>query len=330
MNGLARALGSSLGVSAGVGVLLACSFSSGAAQTPAPSPAGGAAPVFNLSPVEVTGQADSPTGPGVDYVATTSRTATKTDTPILETPQSVSTVTRGQMDEQNARSVNEALRYTSGVAAEQRGGTSRYDQLTIRGFNTSTAGPDQYRDGLKLLNGAYYATQQIDPFLLERIEVLKVPASVLYGQGNPGGLLAFSSKLPLDERIRALAIEGGSSLGYVRGTVDLGGRVNDGGTLLYLFAGTAFRSGAQDQHTTIERIALAPALTWQPNADTTLTITGRYQHDPQPGSYEPVPPVGSVLFNPLGMLKNDFYPGDTRMNDTTALRPPSAISFSTA
>ncbi|MBN8905545.1 MAG: TonB-dependent receptor plug domain-containing protein, partial [Rhodospirillales bacterium] len=197
---------------------------------------------MTLPPVDVGGRAESPTGPGVGYVATTSRTATKTDTPILETPQSISTVTRAQMDAQNARSVNEALRYTSGVAAEQRGGTSRYDQLTIRGFNSSTAGPDQYLDGLKLLNGTYYATQQIDPFLLERIEVLKGPASVLYGQGNPGGILALSSKLPVDERIRDVQIEGGS-LGYIRGTVDFGGRLNEDGTLLYRFAGTAFSSG---------------------------------------------------------------------------------------
>ncbi|MBN9559330.1 MAG: TonB-dependent siderophore receptor [Alphaproteobacteria bacterium] len=310
-----------LRASLGAGIFLACSLGSASAQTPASNPSTTDSPaIMTLPPVDVGGRAESPTGPGVGYVATTSRTATKTDTPILETPQSISTVTRAQMDAQNARSVNEALRYTSGVAAEQRGGTSRYDQLTIRGFNSSTAGPDQYLDGLKLLNGTYYATQQIDPFLLERIEVLKGPASVLYGQGNPGGILALSSKLPVDERIRDVQIEGGS-LGYIRGTVDFGGRLNEDGTLLYRFAGTAFSSGAQDRHTTMERIAIAPAITWQPTGDTTLTITGRYQHDPQAGSYEPVPAIGSVLFNPLGMLNMDFYAGDTayeRYNRTQA------------
>jgi iron complex outermembrane recepter protein len=222
-----------------------------AQSTPTPA-ASSSTDAIVLPPVDVNGVAQSPTGPGDGFVASSSKTATKTDTPILETPQSISTVTREQMDAQNARSVNEALRYTSGVATEQRGATSRYDQLTIRGFNTSTAGPDQYLDGLQLKNGAFYATQQIDPFLLERVEVLKGPPSVLYGQSNPGGLLAFSSKLPVDERIRALEIEGGS-LGYTRGSIDVGGRLTDDGTWLYRFAGTAFRSGAQDDQMPITR-----------------------------------------------------------------------------
>ena len=138
MSGGSSGISGGVRASVGVGAFLACSIGSGWAQTPAPpaAPPAEAPAVMTLPPVEVGGQSESPTGPGVGYVATTSRTATKTDTPILETPQSISTVTREQMDAQNARSVNEALRYTSGVATEQRGGTSRYDQLTIRGFNT--------------------------------------------------------------------------------------------------------------------------------------------------------------------------------------------------
>ena len=103
---------SGLRASLGAGIFLACSLGSASAQTPAPTPSTTAdsPTVMTLPPVDVGGRAESPTGPGVGYVATTSRSATKTDTPILETPQSISTVTRAQMDAQNARSVNEALR----------------------------------------------------------------------------------------------------------------------------------------------------------------------------------------------------------------------------
>ena len=236
-----------------------------------------------------------------------SSAATKTDTPLIDTPESVSVVTREQMDQQNARTVVEALRYTSGVATEaQNGFSTRYDLLNIRGF---TSNNDEFLDGLKLFNGAFYATQQIDSFLLDQYDVLKGPPSVLYGQADPGGVVALSSKLPTTAPLHEAAIEGGS-YGYVRGTLDLGGPVDGSGHWLYRLAATGTSSGTQDNHTRVERYGVAPALSWLPDDRTRLTITGFYQHDPRGGDYDNAPLYGTVLPNANGKIPYSVFTGD--------------------
>ena len=134
-----------------------------------------------------------PAGPGVGYVATRSTTGTKTDSDRLTQPQSVSVVTRGQMDDLGVQTVDQALRYTPGVYS-QDGTDIRFDQLSGRGFSL-----DSYLDGLHLYQSPRFATPRIDPYFLERMEVLHGPASVLYGQGSPGGLVNYVSKLPTSE-----------------------------------------------------------------------------------------------------------------------------------
>ncbi len=240
-------------------------------------------------------------------VPTGSSAATKDDSKLIETPESVSVVTRAQMDQQNARTIVEALRYTSGVSTEaQNGFSTRYDLLSIRGFN---ANADQYLDGLKLFNGAYYANQQIDSFLLDRYDVLKGPPSVLYGQSDPGGAIVLGSKLPTTAPLHAASIEGGS-YGYVRGTLDLGGPIDRGGHWLYRLAATGTNSGTQDRHTRVERYGVAPALSWVPDDRTTLTITGFYQHDPRGGDYDNAPIDGTVLPNENGPIPFAKFTGD--------------------
>lgn len=238
-----------------------------------------------------------------------SNAATKTDTPLIDTPQSVSVVTRAQLDQQDARTLGEALRYTSGIGSENRGFSTRYDQISIRGFN-AVSGIDEFLDGLRLFNGAFYATQQIDPFLIERIDVLKGPPSVLYGQASPGGVVALTSKLPVAQPIHMLEVEGGT-FGYARGTADLGGPLDASGHLLYRLAATGFTSGSQDRHTRSERYAVTPSVSWLPDGTTTLTVNGFYQHDPRGGGYGSVPLAGTILPNPNGPIPDDIYVGDT-------------------
>ena len=109
------------------------------------------------------------------FVPTNTATATKTDTPLIETPQSVSVVTREQIAEQGAQTLNQVLRYTPGVATETRGATAtRLDQFSVRGFSAST-----YLDGLRVFGGRD-ALPQVDAYRLERVDVLKGPASVMY------------------------------------------------------------------------------------------------------------------------------------------------------
>lgn len=288
-------------------------------RTPASAPALALAFAALLAPdaaPAATNDADAPdetvvvhgrAGSGI--VARVSGAATKTRTPLVETPQSVSTVTRAQMDQQDVQNVDAALAYSAGVATSQRGGdAARYDQLTIRGFTGATGGPDQYLDGLRLLNGAYYASQQLDPFLLDEIDVVKGPASVVYGQSSPGGIIAETSKLPSATAVHTLLLEGGS-FDTLRGVVDLGGPLA-GQTWLYRFAATGLRADGQQAGTRIRRYAFAPAISWNPDPRTSVTVLARFQRDPAAGAYSSAPAVGTVLLNPLGRLGNDFYNGD--------------------
>jgi len=109
----------------------------------------------------------------------------KSDTPLIEIPQSVSVISREQLDEQNVQSLSQALVYTAGVSVNGTGTDTRYDWPLIRGFSATTYG--MYLDGLRWMPNQL--SGKFDPYGLEIIDVLKGPASVLYGQGTPGGLI---------------------------------------------------------------------------------------------------------------------------------------------
>jgi iron complex outermembrane receptor protein len=255
--------------------------------------------------VQVQGQAETAYGPGVGYVARLSAVGTKSDTPLIETPQAISVVTRQQMDDQNPQSVAQALRYTSGIVAEQRGAnTDSLEYLYTRGFQI-----DEYLNGLRLPGPsiAGYNITSFDPYMLDRIEVLHGPASVLYGQSSPGGILNIDSKRPTDDPLHEIMLQTGS-YGRVQGGLDLGGKLTDDGTLLGRLTADAFSTGTQVDHVNEKRISLAPSLTWRPDADTSLTIFANYQYDPNAGFYNFLPAAGTVL--PGTPISRSYNPGD--------------------
>ena len=238
------------------------------------------------------------------YVATHALTATKTDTSILETPQTISVVARDQITDQNAQSLNQVLRYTSGVTTETRGAVAtRYDQLTIRGFDGNT-----YLNGLKLPD-LYYIAGQIDPYLLERVEALKGPTSVLYGQAPAGGIINQVSKRPTADARNEVGMELGTD-NHFRTNMDFSGPLDKEGKYLYRFTATGLTEDGQIDTTENQRVAVAPAFTFQPDSDTRLTLLGLYQSDPKGNSYGSIPAGGTVLSNPYGQLPADFYDGD--------------------
>lgn len=272
-------------------------------QTAAPAGGTGAGSVV-LPAVTVTGAGETATSPVQGYVPTRQASGTKTDTSILETPQSISVVPRDQIREQKAQSLNEVLRYTSGVTPETRGAVAtRYDMLKIRGFDAS-----MYWNGMKL-QSLYYIQPQIDPYMLERAEVLKGPSSVLYGQAAAGGMINQVSKRPQATAEHEVAIEYGTNA-HRRAMADSTGPIDAEGKFLYRFTATGLDENGQIRMTENQRVAVAPSFEWRPDADTRLTLTALYQRDPKANSYGGVPPQGTVLANPYGKIPSNFYDGD--------------------
>ena len=260
-----------------------------------------------LAPIQIEGesQLDTATGPVDGYAAERSRSVTKTDTPLMKTPQSVSVISADQIRSQNADDVRSVLRYVSGTVPELRGNVaSRYDQIKLRGFD-----PQQYLDGLKL-PAYYYTLPKTDPYLLERVEVLKGPASVLYGQTPPGGVINYVSKRPTEEPINEVYIEAGNDsqagLGF-----DLGGRLDDGGDVLYRVVATGMRRDGPQKTVETENFSIAPSVTFNISDATELTLLAKYRNDPAAGSHGSLPYEGTV--DPLAngsKLPRDFYDGD--------------------
>lgn len=273
-----------------------------------------------LEPIRVQG-----VGETTGYVADTSRAGTKTDARLIETPQSISVVTRQQMDDQAVQSVRQALRYTPGLTAEYRGaGGSRYDTVIYRGFGGGINYDYSYQDGMRLL-GANYAIPQIDTYTLDRIEVLRGPSSVLFGQGTPGGLVNLVSKKPTATPLREIELQAGTH-SFTQAAFDFGGPVDEDGKVLYRLTGLTRSSQTQIDYQKDERIAIAPAITFRPNADTSLTILAQYQHDPYGGYYGFLPAVGTIQDLPDGgRIGRNFFDGSPKFDEFS--RTQAAVGY---
>jgi len=260
-----------------------------------------------LAPIEVEGETrvETATGPVEGYVAERARSATKTDASLAETPQSVSVIASDQIEAQNARDIRQVLRYVSGVVPELRGNVaSRYDQLTLRGFQ-----PDTYLDGLKQL-GYFYTIPKTDPYLLERVEVVKGPASVLYGQTPPGGLINLVSKRPTQEQVNEFYLETGNDSRAGAG-FDIGGKLDEQGDALYRVVATGTRRDGPQKTVDTANFSIAPSLRLRLSEQTELTLLAKYRNDPDSGAYGALPYRGTVDPLPDGSkLPRDFYDGD--------------------
>lgn len=150
----------------------------------------GPADTFSLGEITLQVLGTQPVGALTDPLTLT---GAKTATAVTEIPQSVSIVSAGRMAETNAAKIDEALRFTSGVQAAPYAYDSDTNWFFLRGFDATASGV--FLDGAQLYSyafGGFY----IDPFLIERIEVLKGPSSMLYGASNPGGVVNYVSRLP--------------------------------------------------------------------------------------------------------------------------------------
>ena len=243
------------------------------------------------------------TEPG-GFFAGSSTSATKSDAPLIEIPQSVSVVTQDQLTSRNVQTVNEAIRYTGSVDVDTYGTESRYDWINIRGFDQSTYG--LYRDNSRWQSGN--VSGQIDPYLIQEVDIVKGPSSVLYGQNQPGGLVNLVTKRPPSRALRELVFNYGS---FDRRQVaaDFGGPLDTEGMFRYRLTGLYRRSDTQVKHVPDDRWFVAPALTWTPSSQTTWTLLSDYQKD-DTGWSQFLPSQGTLVPNPNGKIPRDTFTGE--------------------
>ncbi|CAN7599669.1 TonB-dependent siderophore receptor [Aquipseudomonas alcaligenes] len=275
------------------------SFRHGAGSITLERPSGDG--TLDLSQIDISASGQqSAFGPVSGYVATAAGTATKTDTPIIETPQSISVVTRDQITDIHAQSLRDVLGYTAGVIA-----TEADDRLTdtfvLRGFQISGS---TFRDGMRYMSNIYDGTQE--PYGMERVEVLRGASSVLFGQAAPGGIINVVSKLPTREELHEIKAETGSNDRHQLAT-DHGGALTD--TLSYRFTALQRKSDTTTDHVPDDRTYIAPSLTWQPDDATSLTLLASYQKSRTAYVYG-LPAEGTVLPNPNGHISRHTFTGE--------------------
>lgn len=287
-------------------------------KRPEPPSAGGSASieaVTTLPSIRVSAPDDAErgTGPVRGYAATRTASAMKTDTPLLETPQSIAVVGAAQVTDQKATSVTEALAYTPGVMIDP-GYANSYDVFYSRGFRLQDGNGSVYRDGLKL-GGSGWATGQQEPYGLERIELLKGAASVLYGAAAPGGVLNVVTKQPHPGHVNEVVVEAGN---YAHRAVaaDLGGALSE--TLTGRLVLLARNADTSVDHIPNDTRYVAPSLRWAPDADTSVTLLAHFT-ERRTAYIWGVPIEGSLLPSPYGKLPRERFVGEPGFDrqDTT-------------
>jgi iron complex outermembrane receptor protein len=257
-----------------------------------------------LPTVDVTGRAESALDPVRGFVAEQEITGTKTDTPLIESPQSISVIPRDQIDARQAQTLGEALRYTPGVRGENYGTDSRTDWFQIRGFNAQDNGI--FLNGLRYNTG--YAGSMFETYGLERYEVLRGPTSVLYGQIAPGGLVNMVQRRPTEQQTGEVRLTAGS-YGRLQGQGYTSGPLSSDGTWMYGFTGLVRDADTAVDEVKDNRIFLAPTLTWRPTDDTSLTLLGYYQRDRTSGN-QFLPYEGTVTETPFGRISRRRFTGE--------------------
>lgn len=281
--------------------------------------------------INAAGEYESAWGASTGYVATRTAAGTKTDTPIVETARSLSVITRQQLDDRQVLNLNDALRYTAGVQSSGYGSDSRADWLRVRGFD-----PTQFLDGLALPKGSF-ANPKVEPWNLERITVLRGPASSVYGQTPPGGMLDMVSRRPQAESAHQIEAQAGSNE-HKQINFDSTGKIDDEGRFLYRVSGVVRDSNSPIDHIPDKRYNIAPSVTWNVDEDTKLTFISQYTRDDTGITGQFLPLQGTKLPSAAGKISHhknlgepdwDFYDRtyyalgyafEHRLNDTWQFR----------
>ncbi|MBR0700473.1 TonB-dependent siderophore receptor [Bradyrhizobium diazoefficiens] len=261
------------------------------------------------------GFVETPRGPVNGYVAGRSSSGTKTNTPIIETPQSVSVIGAEQIRDQKPNKLDEVLRYTAGVRAGTFGADTRNDWWLIRGFKSDDVG--LFLDGMQLFYTSY-ASWKLQPSNMERVEVLRGPSAVLYGGSSPSGIVNVISKMPPAEPIRYVET-GVNNFGNAYVGFDFGGPVAtqpQDGKLFYRVVGQVQNGPTQVNFTPDNNYFIAPSATWKPDADTTFTVLASASKQDTRG-INFLPYVGTVTNASYGRIPTSFFGGDPSVDKFT-------------
>lgn len=270
------------------------------AQSPAPN-----APTLDTVNVTAPKAEESASGPVRGYGARRSATATKTDTPLQETPQSVTVIGAEQIRDQGSPNLQEALRYAAGVRNELYGIDNRGDWFSLRGSEESTL----LYNGLREPLTGNYGVVRTEPYNFERIEVLRGPSSIVAGQNDPGGVVNLVPKRPLGEPLREVGVRvGNDALRELH--ADLSGPLNADGTLLYRLVAVEKESKTQIRFAQDDRTFVAPSLTYKPNARDSFTVYAEYQKDFSQNTNAFLPIAGTLRPAPNGPIPRHLFAGE--------------------
>lgn len=242
---------------------------------------------------------DDPAAPdGDEIVVTGTNAGTKTETPLIEVPQPLTLIPAERYLSQGAISISDTVKYAAGVLANPYGRDTRVDGFNVRGIDAL-----QFRDGMRDIF-SYYASITADPYNFSRVEIVRGPASVLFGQGSIGGLVNLVTKTP--------EFRTGGELNLVYGSFDRKEVLGDFN--LALSENLAIRAVARVRdadtyvaHVPDDRVMFAPSIRWQPTPDTDIVLTGLYQEDDTGSTSQFLPIVGTFRPNPAAGERLDPY-----------------------
>lgn len=259
--------------------------------------------------------------------------ASRIDTPLIETPQSISVITQEQIQAQGAQTMQDVLRYTVGVRAEMYGVDNRGDWFTLRGGSEGST----VLDGLRLPLSGWWGNVRNEPYAFDRVEVLRGPSSAMFGQNGPGGIINLVSKLPQNQPRQEIQLQFGNYQ-HKQIAADLTGPVGRHTQLQYRLVTLVKDSDTQVDYADEQRQYVAPSIAWRPDRRTALTVYSQYQRDRSKNNVGFFPWEGMLLPAPNGRIPIDTFIGepdwdtyggnrtrvgnqfDYRINDTWHLR----------
>ncbi|MDF7674203.1 TonB-dependent siderophore receptor [Acetobacteraceae bacterium ESL0709] len=245
--------------------------------------------------------------------------ATKTRTPIIESPQTISIVNRKEIELRAAPTVADALSYVAGVQAEPQGIDSRVDEVSVRGFGAGGfSSNNNFIDGLRLPSGGQWTRTSFDPAALEQIEVLKGPSGALYGQTAPGGVINLVTKKPTRKSEGEFFLQGtgftnladwqGQALG------DVSGALNKDETVLGRVVALVKHGDTQVKDVSLSRYYFSPSLTWRYGWQSSWTLLAQYQRDQGGSTFQFLPATGTLYRSNGHHIDNNAFIGESKWN----------------